>query len=98
MPKVSDQQVELVRELIAAIPPGKVSTYGDIAAAAGLKSARTVGWILRIDSLDLPWHRVLPSSGKPATHIATKQLDLLAQEGISLNQGRVRIDSIRHHF
>ena len=41
----------------------KVATYGDIASAAGLSSPRIVGWIMRTDSSDLPWHRVITASG-----------------------------------
>lgn len=81
--------MERVRELVAAIPPGRVSTYGDIAAAAGLSSARTVGWIMRTDSADLPWHRVLGASGRPAPHLAARQLRLLAEEGVPIVDGRV---------
>lgn len=63
MAPVTDEQVELVRSLVAAIPLGRVSTYGDIAALAGLSSPRIVGWIMRTDSSDLPWHRVIRASG-----------------------------------
>lgn len=65
MAPVTDEQVELVRSLVAAIPLGRVSTYGDIAALAGLSSPRIVGWIMRTDSSDLPWHRVIRASGRP---------------------------------
>ena len=40
MPAVTDEQVETVRGLVASIPAGRVSTYGDIADAAGLSSPR----------------------------------------------------------
>src|SRR5581483_7560483 len=35
MTAVTDADVERVRALVSAIPPGRVSTYGDIASAAG---------------------------------------------------------------
>src|SRR4030088_2526374 len=66
MASVTDEQVENVRALIASIPSGRVATYGDIADAAGLSSARIVGWIMRTDSSDLPWHRVLGAPGRAA--------------------------------
>ncbi len=87
--------MEKVRELVAAIPPGRVSTYGDIAAAAGLSSARTVGWIMRTDSADLPWHRVIGASGRPAAHLATRQLRLLTEEGVPVVDGRVVLRTAR---
>ena len=85
----TDAQIERVRALVAAIPPGRVATYGDIAAAAGLASARTVGWIMRTDSADLPWHRVIGASGRPAAHLAERQLHRLATEGVPIRDGRV---------
>ena len=98
MPGVTEQQVETVRALVASIPSGKVSTYGDIADAAGLSSPRIVGWIMRTDSSDLPWHRVITASGKPAAHLATRQLELLRAEGVLADDGRVRLRDVRHQF
>ncbi|WP_067659829.1 MGMT family protein [Nocardia harenae] len=93
-----DEQIERVRALVAAVPAGRVTTYGDLAAAAGLASARTVGWIMRTDSGDLPWHRVLGASGRPAAHLAERQLRLLAAEGVPIVDGRVRLREVRHPF
>jgi alkylated DNA nucleotide flippase Atl1 len=98
MAPVTDDQVENVRALVASIPSGRVATYGDIADAAGLSSARIVGWIMRTDSSDLPWHRVLGASGRPAAHIATRQLELLRAEGVLAIDGRVRLAEVRHEF
>lgn len=98
MAKVTDEQVERVRDLVASIPPGQVSTYGDIAAAAGLSSPRIVGWIMRTDSSDLPWHRVISASGRPAAHLATRQLERLRAEGVLAVDGRVRLREYRHEF
>lgn len=98
MAPVTDEQVELVRSLVAAIPLGWVSTYGDIAALAGLSSPRIVGWIMRTDSSDLPWHRVIRASGRPAQHLATRQLELLRAEGVLSVDGRVALSEIRYEF
>jgi methylated-DNA-protein-cysteine methyltransferase related protein len=98
MPPVTDKQVERVRALVAAIPPGKVATYGDLAAAAGLSSARIVGWIMRTDSSDLPWHRVIRASGRPAPHLATRQLELLRAEGVLAVDDRIALNEVRHTF
>jgi methylated-DNA-protein-cysteine methyltransferase-like protein len=95
---ITDEQVENVRALVASIPAGRVATYGDIADAAGLSSARIVGWVMRTDSSDLPWHRVLGASGRPAAHIATRQLELLRAEGVLAIDGRVRMAEVRHEF
>ncbi|OKH80710.1 DNA methyltransferase [Mycobacterium sp. ST-F2] len=98
MAAVTDEQVEKVRGLVASIPSGKVSTYGDIADAAGLSSPRIVGWIMRTDSSDLPWHRVISASGRPAAHLATRQLERLRAEGVLAVDGRVRLREYRHEF
>ncbi|MFI9509485.1 MGMT family protein [Nocardia sp. NPDC052566] len=98
MMATTDAEVERVRELVAAIPPGRVATYGDIAAAAGLSTPRTVGWIMRTDSADLPWHRVLGAAGRPAAHLADRQLRLLAGEGVPIQDGRVNLRAVRFHF
>lgn len=98
MPAITDADVERVRGLVAAIPPGKVATYGDIACAAGLSSPRTVGWIMRVDSADLPWHRVVPASGRPSAQLAARQLELLRAEGVLAADGRVPLAQARHRF
>jgi alkylated DNA nucleotide flippase Atl1 len=98
MGSVTDDQVERVRALVAAIPAGRVSTYGDIAAIAGLSSPRIVGYIMRIDSLDLPWHRVITASGRPAQHLTTRQLELLRAEGVLSNDGKISLDEVRYAF
>ncbi|QIS05754.1 DNA methyltransferase [Nocardia brasiliensis] len=94
----TDAEVERVRALVASIPPGRVATYGDIAAAAGLSTPRTVGWIMRTDAADLPWHRVIGASGRPAAHLAERQLRLLATEGAPVRDGRVDLRAARFPF
>ena len=98
MTPVTDAQVERVRRLVASIPAGRVATYGDIASAARLSSPRIVGWIMRTDSSDLPWHRVINASGRPAPHLATRQLELLRAEGVLATDGRVNLAESRHRF
>jgi alkylated DNA nucleotide flippase Atl1 len=95
---ITDEQVETVRGLVTSIPSGSVSTYGDIAEAAGLSSPRIVAWIMRTDSSDLPWHRVIRASGRPAPHLATAQLERLRAEGVLARDGRVPLGEYRHAF
>ncbi len=95
MAKVGGDDVERVRTLVAAIPAGRVSTYGALADAAGLSSPRIVGWIMRTDSADLPWHRVIAASGRPPAHLAARQLARLADEGVPVVDGRVVLRDCR---
>lgn len=77
-----------VKDIIKKIPPGKVCTYGQIAAYAGNpRGARQVAWVLHSSSRkdNLPWHRVVNSKGgislKP-NYGYEIQKQLLEKEGI----------------
>jgi alkylated DNA nucleotide flippase Atl1 len=96
--QISDDDVEQVRALVASIPAGRVATYGDIACAAELSSPRIVAWIMRTDSADLPWHRVIRAGGRPAPHLAEEQLTLLRAEGVLADDGRVSLREYRYRF
>ena len=83
-------------QTIAAIPRGKVASYGQLAALAGhTGAARWVGWCLRHLPKDssLPWHRVITASGKLAFPLATagylRQCEKLEQEGVPLKNHKV---------
>lgn len=96
--KTTDAQVEHVRALIAAVPPGRVTTYGAVAQAAGLSTPRTVAWILRVDGSGLPWQRVIRADGRPAPEVGQRQLDLLADEGAPIKGDRVDMRAAFHEF
>ncbi len=49
---------------MAQIPPGRVMTYGQIAALCGSpRAARIVGGIAHYGDPDLPWQRVVNKQG-----------------------------------
>ena len=55
---------ERVESLVADIPPGRVMTYGDVAAWCGYPgAARRVGAIAASGTPGMPWHRVVRSGG-----------------------------------
>ncbi|WP_433506164.1 MGMT family protein [Pseudonocardia halophobica] len=90
---MDEEMLERVRAVVAAIPPGATSTYGRVAADAGLPGrARLVGRILAEDGHDLPWHRVLRADGTCAPHIAQEQSARLRAEGVLLVDGRLPRD------
>jgi len=81
---------------IAAIPRGRVASYGAIAARAGLPGrARLVGRLLgeAPHGMLLPWYRVLRASGQialpPGSRGFREQCRLLRAEGIEIRNGRV---------
>ncbi|KAA2263802.1 DNA methyltransferase [Solihabitans fulvus] len=88
---MDEELFEKVREIICAIPEGKVATYGDIADLARAPSPRLVGRILAEDGADLPWHRVLRANGTPAPHLADEQLQRLRAEGVLAMDGKVNL-------
>jgi len=92
---MNEETHERARELIASVPPGKVSTYGDIAALAGASTPRLIGRILSEDGHDLPWHRILRASGIPTPHLRHKQLELLRAEGVLADGDRVDLKKYR---
>ena len=57
-----------VADIVRAIPPGRVLTYGRIATLAGFpKHARLVGRVLHgMDAPDMPCHRVVNGTGRTA--------------------------------
>ena len=85
---MSESFSQIVKQLIKAIPFGKVATYGQIAAYAGNpRSARQVAWILHSCTKkdNLPWHRVINGKGKislPPGGGYETQKKLLELEGI----------------
>lgn len=87
---MDEEFLERVREVVRAVPPGRTTTYGEVAAHAGLPGrARLVGRILAEDGHDLPWHRVLRADGTCAPQIALEQSARLRAEGVLLVDGRL---------
>lgn len=76
-----------VEELMAQVPYGQVTTYGDLAGLAGQANAsRVVGGIAHFGNQDLPWHRLVNRFGGLASGFhggREVQAQLLAQEGVT---------------
>jgi methylated-DNA-protein-cysteine methyltransferase-like protein len=90
MPSFFDQVYAIVRQ----IPPGKVTSYGQIAALLGHpRAARTVGWALAAlreqEEQDVPWQRVINAQGRVSIrnleHAPEEQQMLLEAEGVDFN-------------
>ena len=53
-----------VESLMAQVPAGRVTTYGDLAALAGHPyAARIVGGMAHYGNPELPWHRLVNRFG-----------------------------------
>ena len=79
--------------VVRRIPPGRVATYGDVAALAGRpRAARAVGNIMRgCGDRGIPCHRVIAAAGQIGGYggnIGLKR-ELLKAEGLVLRGTRV---------
>ncbi len=94
---------------VREVPPGRITTYGDVAGALGSRRvARQVGYALA--ALDLavqppvPWHRVINGQGRISYRgevgRGSEQELRLAAEGVHLDElGRVTdFEALRHVF
>lgn len=91
---------EAVRAVIRSVPPGRVSTYGKVAAAAGYPQYhRAVARLLRQSMHDaLPWQRIVGAGGQIRLpgDAALEQRARLASEGVRFRGGRVNMDDHEH--
>lgn len=99
MKKKKEDFFDKVYKVVAQIPYGKVTTYGAIAEACGIRSsARTVGWAVNgAKESGLPCHRVVNRfgalTGKMHFGSPTLMEELLRSEGIEFDEdGCVRMD------
>ncbi|MFT6340743.1 MAG: methylated-DNA-protein-cysteine methyltransferase-like protein [Alcanivorax sp.] len=86
---------DAVYQIVAAIPPGTVSSYGAVARQAGFpRHARIVGRLMSQLPTDtrLPWHRVLRGDGRVAlagTPAGEQQIQRLLDENVTVLGDRV---------
>lgn len=88
-----------IYDAVRRVARGRVATYGQIAAHAGLPGqARLVGYALaalEADS-DVPWHRVVNARGAislpPRDHSAFIQRARLEAEGVVFDGDRIALD------
>jgi methylated-DNA-protein-cysteine methyltransferase-like protein len=88
---------ERIVETVLAIPRGRVASYGQVAAQAGLPGrARLVGRVLSELGADspVPWQRVINAAGRisfpEGSEAHALQRTLLEDEGVRFERGRVR--------
>ncbi len=89
---------ERVYSVVRAIPKGKVTTYGEIAAVLNTRGFQAIGQALRCNPYSplVPCHRVVKSDGslggfkgkKEGKEIEEKT-KLLEGEGVRIDQGHI---------
>jgi O-6-methylguanine DNA methyltransferase len=102
VPDSSGSFFERVWAVVAQIPVGRVTTYGDIAEHLGRRgAARTVGWALNeAVGSDLPCHRVVNRNGELTgrRHFETPRVmeERLRSEGVTfVAENRVNLEAHR---
>lgn len=88
---MSDGSLARLRQLVKKIPRGRIITYGELAAAAGMPgAARAAGRALSLMGPEVPWQRVLGKKDARRAHITNRkheqeQRRLLAREGVAFD-------------
>jgi len=85
---------ERVVELVLSVPKGRVTTYGDLARAAGAgpmaaQSITTILWRAEQAGVkNIPYHRIVYAGGKAWLNEECKKerLELYAKEGIEVSE------------
>jgi methylated-DNA-protein-cysteine methyltransferase-like protein len=100
-PNEDNPALQAIWDVVARIPRGRVSTYGDVAREAGFPGrARQAGFALKHapDGMHLPWHRVVGAGGKiafpPGSSARREQTRRLQSEGVEVENGRVALAAL----
>ena len=98
---VDEEYLELVLDLVTAIPPGRVVTYGLVAelvvdelVSAGRPARggpRQVGQVMARAGSQVPWWRVVNAAGAPPRAHAEEALRRLRAEGTPLTPDGERV-------
>lgn len=97
---MSDRFSTRVFNVVRRIPPGRVATYGDVAAMAGRpRACRAVGNIMRgCGRPDVPCHRVIAAGGRLGGYGGLEGLkrSLLVAEGVPVSGSRIQdLENVR---
>ena len=94
----TDDSWQAILNVLGAVPPGRVCTYGKIAELAGCPGkSRYVGYILKSlpDDSRLPWHRIVNAQGRISFPLHSDryalQRSLLENEGIHFLRDRITL-------
>jgi len=91
---MNDLQRRVYRELLK-VPRGKVTTYGDLARAAGIKNGqRAIGQMMNKNPFPviIPCHRVVKSDGNIGGYFYGQNVKtkMLHNEGINVKNGKIQ--------
>ena len=91
-----------VYKKLLLVPNGKITTYGELSKAVGLKNGqRAIGMIMKKNPFPVivPCHRVVKSDGKIGGYAYGERVKskMLANEGIKIKDGKI-IDFDKERF
>jgi methylated-DNA-[protein]-cysteine S-methyltransferase len=110
--KLSAYQQAILR-LLAEVPKGKVTTYGDLAKELSRRdskwspnASRAVGTTMKNNPCgpQIPCHRVIRSDGTVGNFRGGKKgavqekIAMLRDEGVSVLDGKIDLEKYRHKF
>lgn len=95
VPRLPDDFAEAVLNVVAAIPPGRVLSYGDVAEYLGVGGPRSVGRVLSTRGAGVPWWRVLRADGSVVDGLREQALAAYRREGTPLRPDGTRVDMSR---
>lgn len=82
---------QAVLALVRRIPPAKVMTYGDIAEFLERGTARQVGAVMAGYGSQVPWWRVVNSTGRLPEHLRGEAAARYLGEGTPFEPDRERV-------
>lgn len=102
----ADSAYRRIYAVVKKIPRGRVATYGQIAALAGMpRHARQAGYALAAtpENMKIPWHRVINAQGRISLRLRhwdsgsdDLQRILLEAEGVAFDSGgKVNLDKFQ---
>jgi methylated-DNA-protein-cysteine methyltransferase-like protein len=103
---VDDVVVERVLRAVEQVPPGRVVSYGDVAALVGI-GPRQVGSIMKVYGGNVAWWRVTDAAGDLPASLRDEARERWAGEGILLKpnglgcriaEHRADLESIAHRY
>lgn len=93
---MDEEYVERVLGVVEEVPPGKVTTYGTVAALVGVGGPRQVGRVMALHGDAVAWWRVVRADGTPPTCHDGTAPERLRSDGTPLrDDGRVDLRSAR---
>ncbi len=86
-------------DILKKVPPGSVTTYGDLARKMGTKAFRAVGRAMNKNPFApvVPCHRVVTSDGRIGGYAfgVEKKIKILQKEGVQVRNGKI-VDFEKH--